>query len=84
MKMRLFPALILFLGSYFPLSLILLIQDIKESSWKAPLCKITDLSSCYLPELSNSERTLGLLGICGISLVIFMWLMKSLSGYSTL
>lgn len=32
MHMRLVPALILFLGSYFPLSLILLIQDIKESS----------------------------------------------------
>jgi hypothetical protein len=84
MEMRLFPALILFLGSYFPLSLILLIQDVKESSWQAPLCKITEFSSCYLPELSNPERTLWLLGICALSLVIFMWLMRSLSGYSTL
>lgn len=84
MEMRLFPALILFLGSYFPLSLILLIQDIKESSWKAPLCKGTEFSACYLPELSNPERALGLLGICGLSLVIFMVLMKNLSGYSSL
>lgn len=84
MQMRLFPALILFLGSYFPLSLILLIQDIKESSWKAPLCKITEVSSCLLPELTNSGRALGLLGICAVSLVIFMVLMKNLSGYSSL
>ncbi len=84
MEMRLFPALILFLGSYFPLSLILLIQDIKETSWKAPICNMAEISSCSLPELSNPERALGMLGICAISLVIFMLLMKSLSGYSRL
>lgn len=84
MQMRLFPALILFLGSYFPLSLILLIQDIKESSWKAPLCRIAEVSSCHLPELTNPGRALGLLGICAASLIIFMVLMKNLSGYSSL
>jgi hypothetical protein len=84
MEMRLFPALILFLGSYFPLSLILLIQDIKESNWKAPLCKITEVSSCYLPELENPVRALGLLGICAVSLAIFMIVMKRFSGYSSL
>lgn len=84
MEMRLFTALILFLGSYFPLSLILLVQDIKETSWKAPLCKISEISSCYLPELANPERALGLLVACATSLVIFMVLMKNLSGYSSL
>lgn len=84
MEMRFIPALFLFLGSYFPLSLILLIQDIKETSWEAPLCRITEKSSCYLPELANPERALGLLGICAVSLAIFMVLMKNLSGYSRL
>lgn len=84
MQMRLFPAMILFLGSYFPLSLILLIQDIKETSWKEPLCRITEMSSCHFPELANPERALGLLGICSLSLVIFLILMKNLSGYSSL
>lgn len=84
MQMRLFPALILFLGSYFPLSLILLIQDIKESSWKASVCRISEISSCYLPELTNPGRALGLLGICALSLIVFMVLMKNLSGYSNL
>lgn len=84
MQMRLFPALILFLGSYFPLSLILLIQDIKETSWKAPMCRIAEVSSCFLPELTNPGRALGSLGICAVSLIIFMVLMKNLSGYSSL
>jgi len=75
--MRLLPALILFLGSYFPLSLILLIQNIKES-------RVAEVSSCYLPELTNPGRALGLLGICTVSLVIFMVLMKSLTGFSSL
>lgn len=84
MQMRLLPALVLFLGSYFPLSLILLIQNIKETSWQAPLCRIAEISSCYLPELANPGRALGLLGICTVSLVIFMGLMKSLAGFSSL
>lgn len=84
MQMRLFPALILFLGSYFPLSLILLIQDIKETSWQAPLCRIAEFSSCYLPVLANPGRALGMLGLCAGSLVVFMILMKNLSGYASL
>jgi hypothetical protein len=84
MQMRLFPALILFLSSYFPLSLILLIQDVKETSWQAPLCRIMEFSSCYFPGFANPGRALGMLGICAASLIIFMTLMKNLSGYSAL
>lgn len=84
MQMRFLPALILFLGSYFPLSLILLIQDINETAWQAPLCRLTEFSSCYLPGLTNPGRALGMLGICATSLVIFMILMKNLSGQSSL
>ena len=84
MQMRLFPALILFLGSYFPLSLILLVQDIKETSWQAPLCKISEVSSCYFPELANPDRALGLLGVCAVSLAIFIVMMRNLSGFSSL
>ena len=84
MQMHLFPALILFLGSYFPLSLILLIQDIDEKSWQAPLCRITNISFCYFPELENPGRALGLFGICAVSLIIFMILMRNLPGHSSL
>lgn len=33
MQVRLIPAALLFLGSYFPLSVILLLQDIADKSW---------------------------------------------------
>ena len=82
MQMRPIPALILFLGSYFPLSLILLIQDIKESSWNAPLCRLSAEYSCFLPELTNPWRAVGLLFICAVSLVAFMVMMKRLSDFT--
>nr|CBA26571.1 hypothetical protein Csp_E36590 [Curvibacter putative symbiont of Hydra magnipapillata] len=84
MKMRLLPALILFLGSYFPLSLIFVVQDIKDSSWKEPICTIATISTCHLPELANPGRALTLLAICAFSLVLFFVLMKGLSAYSNL
>ena len=84
MHMRLIPALILFLGSYFPLSLILLIQDIKESSWKAPLCRLSAEYSCFLPELTNPWRAVSLLVICAVSLVVFMVMMGRLEAHSSL
>lgn len=84
MKMRLLPALILFLGSYFPLSLILVVQDIKDASWQEPICKIAAISSCHLPELVNPVRALSLLATCALSLILFLVLIKGLSAYSNL
>jgi hypothetical protein len=84
MEMRLLPALFLFFGSYFPLSLILLIQDIKETSWKSPICSFTNTTSCYFPELANPEIALGVLGVCTVSLLLFILMMKNLKGFSTL
>ena len=84
MNMRLLPALILFLGSYFPLSLILLIQDVKETSWKAPVCRLWQISTCELPALANPGRAVVLVLICACSLLLFICLMNSLKGLSKL
>ncbi|WP_156372185.1 hypothetical protein [Acidovorax sp. Leaf78] len=84
MKMRLLPALLLFLGSYFPLSLILVVQDIKDASWKEPICTIAAISTCHLPELENPSRALSLLAICALSLILFIIMMNGLYAYSTL
>lgn len=74
MKIKLFPAMLLFMASYFPLSLILLLQDISDASWNLPFCR--SLQHCGLPELVNPARSLGLLGVCLISLVFFLAVMK--------
>ena len=84
MKMRMLPALILFLSSYFPLSLILLVQDINKDSWSLPLCLTPAISTCSFPALDNPNRSLGLLAICAISLLLFIVVMKGLTAYSKL
>ncbi|MDR9862916.1 hypothetical protein [Pseudomonas baetica] len=78
MKIKIFPAFLLFLASYFPLSLILLLQDVSEASWNRPFCR--SLHDCSLPELVNATRSLSLFGICLISLVFFLIVMKMIPG----
>ena len=70
MKIKIFPAFLLFMASYFPLSLILLLQDVSEASWNRPFCR--SLHDCSLPELVNATRSLRLFGVCMISLVFFL------------
>lgn len=69
MKIRLLPAVFLFLASYFPLSLILLLQDVSEESWKSNLC--FSIENCVLPELMNPVRSLGFFTVCVLSLIVF-------------
>jgi hypothetical protein len=58
MQPKIIPAIILFLGSYFPLSLILLLQDVKAEYWKLPICRPTEwLADCELPALENPWRS---------------------------
>ncbi|MEF9901498.1 MAG: hypothetical protein RR736_23830 [Pseudomonas sp.] len=76
MKIKLLPAAFLFLGSYFPLSVILLLQDVSEKSWSRELC--WSLQNCEWPELLNGSRSLSLFVICTVSLMFFMWVLRSL------
>ena len=50
MKFKLFPAFLIFLGSYFPLAIILTLQDVTKESWDMPICKRWE--TCVLP-ISN-------------------------------
>lgn len=61
MQFRFIPALLVFLGSYFPLALILALQDISESTWGAGIC--TNWKSCQLPSFNNPWLTLSILVI---------------------
>ncbi|MEO4028732.1 hypothetical protein ABH313_11900 [Chromobacterium vaccinii] len=51
MQFRLVPALLVFLGSYFPLALILALQDVSQQAWAAGLC--TDWSMCTFPKFDH-------------------------------
>lgn len=82
--MKLIPALALFLASYFPLSLILLIQDIQASSWQAGLCDLSEISSCGLPNLDNPARALLPVIVTGASLFLFFLVLQRLKPHSSL
>jgi hypothetical protein len=76
MKIKLLPAAFLFLGSYFPLSVILLLQDVAEATWKQSFC--WSLQNCELPTFMNGWRSLTLFTLCSMSMMVFMWVLRSL------
>jgi hypothetical protein len=77
MQLRLIPAFILFLGSYFPLSVILILQDVSSQSWKSSVCRPWELRSCSFPMLDNPAKSLTFIILCALSLIFFFWLLRS-------
>ncbi|WP_306589575.1 hypothetical protein [Geothrix sp. 21YS21S-4] len=68
MQFRILPAGLLFLGSYFPLSVILALQDIKLSIWGGPLWK-----QCIAHKYMIFEHPyLSIIGILGTGLCFFI------------
>lgn len=51
MQFRLIPALLVFLGSYFPLALILALQDVSHQTWTVGLC--VDWKVCTVPSFDH-------------------------------
>lgn len=78
MQVKALPAILLFLGSYFPLSVILLLQDISQDSWSLNLC--WRFTACQLPKLMSPGRSLSFFFFCGISLAFFLWSLKNFPG----
>ena len=68
MQFRLIPALLVFLGSYFPLALILALQDISQSTWAAGIC--TNWKSCHLPTFDHLLFSLSMLVVTGLCLIL--------------
>ncbi|KQQ36540.1 hypothetical protein ASG19_08945 [Rhizobium sp. Leaf306] len=63
MQFRFIASLIVFLGSYFPLSLILLAQDYRYELAIAPFCWPIDAAKCVFP-FKNGTLPLILFGVC--------------------
>ena len=69
MQLRFPAAIIIFIGSYFPLSLILLVQDFKDELLWAPMCWPLTGSTCVLP-LRNGPLSLGIFIVSLICVII--------------
>lgn len=53
MQFRVASAFFIFMGSYFPLALILAVQDIPISWWNRPICDLRHISKCDFIPFSN-------------------------------
>lgn len=72
MQFRLMSAMVLFIGSYFPLALILLVQDIPKKYLDAPFCGFGS-SGCTFQIFAHPKPALiSVLGT-GIALLITHW-----------
>lgn len=81
MQIKLGPAVALFLGSYFPLALILAVQDMPNEEWSRPLCKsVLFWQSCNMPHVMHPAMVYSFIAASGVSLVFFLWLLRHLQG----
>ncbi|MCS4511442.1 hypothetical protein [Xylophilus ampelinus] len=68
MKFRIFPAFLVFLGSYFPLALILASQDISQKTWAGGICQ--KWGECNFPTFEHPWLSgLGVL-VTGLCLIL--------------
>lgn len=72
MNFKITPALFIFLGSYLPLSLILLIQDVDDRSWNSDFCFL-NLSTCSIPILKNQLASLLFFAVCIVSCIFLIF-----------
>lgn len=59
MEFRIWSAVLLFLGSYLPLAVILLVQDIDEQYWGASVCGWNKNLNCQFQVLENPLLAIG-------------------------
>jgi hypothetical protein len=75
MQFKVIPALLVFMGSYFPLALILALQDVSESTWSAGVC--TEWRACQVPDFAHPWWSLSFVVVTGLCLILtFMILRK--------
>ncbi len=76
MQFKIVPAFLVFLGSYFPLAIILALQDIKSEYWGMDLC--WKMKDCVIPSGYHSYLSLTVVAITFLSLLITVQVLRSL------
>ncbi len=76
MQFRLVPAAFVFLGSYFPLAVILALQDIKQESWELENC--WSFRNCVLPSSNHPYLSLFGVSLTLICLLLTIFVLRSL------
>ncbi|NMW31786.1 hypothetical protein HKD42_06915 [Altererythrobacter sp. RZ02] len=76
MEFRLIPALIVFLGSYLPLSIILLAQNFEYDSIGSSLCNPLNSSACSIPFVSPAA-TIAFAIICAFCMIFTLFVLAT-------
>jgi len=81
MQLNVLPAILLFLGSYFPLSVILLVQDVPEATWQLPICRFwQSADQCSFPLPQHLGVAITLVVVSLISLFCFLAVLNKFGG----
>lgn len=82
MQFQLVPGFLIFLGSYFPLAIILAIQDIPSAWWSQSICSIDQFGSgrCSFNPFEHPIPSILFLGGCALS-VGLAWLSLQTQNY---
>lgn len=70
MQFRIWSAIALFLGSYFPLAVILLVQDISSEHWAASLCGFNVYFNCQFQIFDHPWLSIGSVVVTSASLIL--------------
>ncbi|HHG4479387.1 hypothetical protein L0024_03455 [Pseudomonas aeruginosa] len=79
MQFRLISAFFLFLGSYFPLAIILAVQDIPWSWWSRPICTAWSFSACDFVPFENPIYSIVFLTLAALSTGIAQYTLSNIS-----
>jgi len=81
MQFRIVSGFLVFIGSYFPLAIILAVQDIPQTWWQRPICTLTSLQagSCSFSPFGNPVLALTFAGITACSAIIAFFALRSIS-----
>lgn len=77
MQFRIWSAALLFLGSYLPLAVILLVQDVTDKYWGAPACAWAKNADCTLQISKHPWLAIGSVVITFVALVFAVGTLKA-------
>lgn len=80
MQFQLIPGFFIFLGSYFPLAIILAIQDIPSEWWSRPICNIAAFSGnrCDFSPFDNPVLSMSFLIVSALAIFLTWMCLRNL------
>jgi hypothetical protein len=76
LQFRLIPAFLVFLGSYFPLAVILALQDVTQESWELGLCRSWE--HCVFPSSNHPYLSLISVAVTFLCFILTITILSSL------